>query len=54
MLFDQGKLTGYIDFDLSQKDARIFNICYFLMGLLSEGHREKEDQLSIKPPQEIR
>lgn len=27
---------GYIDFDLSQRNIRIFDICYFLTGLLSE------------------
>ena len=34
-LFDQGEFSGYIDFDLSQKNIRIFDICYFLTGLLS-------------------
>lgn len=35
-LFSEGHLTGYIDFDLSQKNIRIFDICYFLTGLLAE------------------
>lgn len=35
-LFADGKLSGYIDFDLSQKNIRIFDICYFLLGLLTE------------------
>ena len=35
-LFDQGKFTGYIDFDLSQRNIRIFDLCYFMTGLLSE------------------
>lgn len=35
-LFAQGELSGYIDFDLSQRNIRIFDICYFLTGLLSE------------------
>lgn len=34
-LFDKGEFSGYIDFDLSQKNIRIFDICYFLTGLLS-------------------
>lgn len=34
-LFDHGEFSGYIDFDLSQKNIRIFDICYFLTGLLS-------------------
>ena len=35
-LFSDGKFSGYIDFDLSQKNIRIFDLCYFLLGLLSE------------------
>ncbi|MDE6602463.1 MAG: phosphotransferase [Lachnospiraceae bacterium] len=35
-LFCGGELSGYIDFDLSQRNIRIFDICYFLTGLLSE------------------
>ena len=35
-LFADGKFSGYIDFDLSQINIRIFDICYFLLGLLSE------------------
>ena len=35
-LFFEGSLSGYIDFDLSQRNIRIFDICYFLTGLLAE------------------
>lgn len=35
-LFSDGKFSGYIDFDLSQRNIRIFDLCYFLLGLLSE------------------
>lgn len=35
-LFFEGHLSGYIDFDLSQRNIRIFDICYFLTGLLAE------------------
>lgn len=41
-LFKDGVFSGYIDFDLSQKNIRIFDICYFLLGLLSE-----EESLAI-------
>lgn len=34
-LFADGCFSGYIDFDLSQRNIRIFDICYFLLGLLS-------------------
>lgn len=35
-LFFEGNLSGYIDFDLSQRNIRIFDICYFLAGLSAE------------------
>lgn len=35
-LFADGKFSGYIDFDLSQRNIRVFDLCYFLLGLLSE------------------
>lgn len=35
-LFQDGKFTGYIDFDLSQRNIRIFDIGYYLAGLLAE------------------
>ena len=41
-LFSEGKFSGYIDFDLSQRNIRIFDLCYFLLGLLSE-----EEKLEI-------
>ncbi len=41
-LFDNGKFSGYIDFDLSQRNIRIFDLCYFVLGLLSE-----EDKLEV-------
>ncbi|MFT4146032.1 MAG: CD3324 family protein [Mobilitalea sp.] len=34
-LFDHGNFSGYIDFDLSQRNIRIFDLCYFLLGLYS-------------------
>lgn len=35
-LFSEGEFSGYIDFDLSQRNIRIFDICYFLTGILSD------------------
>lgn len=45
-LFQEGEFTGYIDFDLSQKNIRIFDLCYFLVGLLAgeEGHRPGKNE----------
>ena len=34
-LFSGNDFSGYIDFDLSQKNIRIFDLCYFLAGLLA-------------------
>ena len=35
-LFEKGEFSGYIDFDLSQRNIKIFDLCYFMLGLLSE------------------
>lgn len=40
-LFDKGKFSGYIDFDLSQRNIRVFDLCYFMLGLLSEKDKFK-------------
>lgn len=44
-LFDEMQFSGYIDFDLSQSNIRIFDLCYFLLGLLIQEnkHRVKEE-----------
>jgi Ser/Thr protein kinase RdoA (MazF antagonist) len=34
MLFQNNHLTGYIDFDLSQVNARIFDLCYMSLSFL--------------------
>ncbi|WP_297417961.1 phosphotransferase [Clostridium sp.] len=34
MMFEENILTGYIDFDLSQIDARIFDLCYMVLSFL--------------------
>ncbi len=49
-LFFDGKLSGYIDFDLSQRNIRIFDVCYFLAGLLAE---ETDDAFTKKEWLEI-
>ena len=35
-LFYNNEFSGYVDFDLSQKNIRIFDLCYFMLGLLLE------------------
>lgn len=49
-LFHEGEFSGYIDFDLSQKNIRIFDICYFLLGLLCE---EEKREISFEEWLEI-
>lgn len=36
LLFDSGKFNGFVDFDLSEINIRIFDICYFATAVLSE------------------
>ncbi len=45
-LFLNGEFSGYIDFDLSQRNIRIFDLGYFLAGLLTResGAKLKEDE----------
>ena len=45
-LFLNGELSGYIDFDLSQRNIRIFDLGYFLAGLLAResGTKLEEDE----------
>lgn len=35
MIFQDGKLVGYIDFDLGQINTRLFDLCYMCTGILS-------------------
>lgn len=44
-LFTDDEISGYIDFDLSQRNIRIFDLCYFFTGLLAE---EMEIPLTTK------
>jgi Ser/Thr protein kinase RdoA (MazF antagonist) len=43
IIFNNGEFSGYIDFDLSQKNVRIFDICYFLIGLLIDHEESNSD-----------
>lgn len=46
LLFNECEFSGYIDFDLSQKNIRLFDLCYFLMGVLG-GHEKDERDVGI-------
>ena len=41
LLFDKGVFTGYLDFDLSQSNARIFDIVYLGCGLLVDNYKDE-------------
>ena len=40
-LFSHGEFSGYIDFDLSQRNMRVFDMAYFLAGLLTNENGSK-------------
>ena len=50
LLFDNGKFSGYLDFDISQKNVRIFDVCYLGCSLLVENYG---DDGRLKQWQEI-
>jgi Ser/Thr protein kinase RdoA (MazF antagonist) len=53
-LFDNGVFSGYIDFDLSQSNIRIFDLCYFLLGiLLEEDNNRVEEEKWYKIIQQV-
>lgn len=38
MIFDNGVFKGFLDFDLSEYNVRIFDICYSATSILSESY----------------
>ena len=42
MLFDNGKLSGFLDFDISHINARLFDIAYFGLSILSDSYKDEE------------
>lgn len=42
MLFKNNRLTGYIDFDLSQINARIFDLCYMSLSFLIDNTEDSQ------------
>lgn len=45
LLFQNGDFNGYIDFDLTQKNVKVFDIAYFLVGLLQNHIDNEADRL---------
>lgn len=46
LMFEKGKFMGYLDFDISQKNARILDICYLGASMLV-GNYQHEDRFSL-------
>lgn len=40
ILFDNGEVSGFIDFDLSEINVRLWDVCYCATGILSESSNE--------------
>ena len=40
ILFENGEVSGFIDFDLSELNIRLWDVCYCATGILSEGSEE--------------
>ncbi len=47
ILFDNGKFSGFLDFDFSEINIRIFDICYFATSILSECFTDADTDKSI-------
>ena len=37
IIFNNGRLDGYTDFDLNEKNARLYDLCYLCTGALASG-----------------
>lgn len=44
ILFNNGKVSGFIDFDLSEVNIRLWDVCYCATGILSESSDEVYDK----------
>ncbi len=44
ILFENNKVTGFIDFDLSEFNIRLWDVCYCATGILSENNEEEYDK----------
>lgn len=44
ILFDGGEVSGFIDFDLSEVNIRLWDVCYCATGILSEGSAEANEK----------
>lgn len=44
ILFKDGKLSGFIDFELCMKGFKAFDICYMMTGILMEGFADEKNR----------
>jgi len=44
ILFDDSKVSGFIDFDLSEVNIRLWDVCYCATGILSESSEDKYEK----------
>lgn len=42
LIFDGDEISGFADFDLSERNVRLWDVCYMATGILSEAH-QKDD-----------
>ncbi|MBM7702154.1 phosphotransferase enzyme family protein [Metabacillus iocasae] len=42
LIFNNHKLTGFIDFEIVEHNIRLFDICYFLTSVLSEVYKDEQ------------
>ncbi len=42
MIFDQGKLTGFLDFEMAVRGPRVFDVCYCASAILVDGFQDPE------------
>jgi len=40
MLFDGAELTGFLDFEMTRRGPRVFDVCYCASGILDEGFED--------------
>lgn len=43
IMFNNDEVSGFIDFDISERNVRIFDLCYCATGILSEANNIEDD-----------
>jgi len=53
ILFDDGEVTGFIDFDLSECNIRLWDVCYCATGILAEDSNEAYEKRNMHPDKRL-